>query len=292
MGEFKRDVECAFDNNILRSNCDTLNLTERARKVIVLDSFLDEGGKDDSSILIVSGFIGASSLMHKLARDWQTTLNNYDVAYWHTKQFRNTKRKLFRHLSQSQKKELAIRLIAAINKRALMGVTVVLNKQQYLDLTTERFRSQWGSPYTYAVQMALLQISLWLDKKGRQEEPINVLLEEGHRNAEQAIDHIRRLKKPNEVKVLNLRDSGLGDKKGNPVLQAADMLAYSSFEEQRKLKRKPEIFGRLVATRRPRHPDYIWLDCTSELIELTKRGVEILFREKRLGRIVLHGRNG
>lgn len=262
------------------------------RKVIVLDSYFDESGKEDGPTLIVSGFVGNSVDMHKFARDWMAALTGGDVEYWHTKRFRSgSKNELFAHLSKSQKKDLVKRLIAVINKHMLMGVSVVVNKPEYISLTSDRFRSQWGSSYTFAVQIALFLVSQWLGRKSRQQEPINILLEEGHRNSEQAINHVGRFKNHDSASILNLNVYGRGAKKCNPALQAADLLAYSSFEEYRKLRRKPEIFGRLVAPIRPRCPDYIWLNCGPEQIDIAKRGVEAMFKEKRISGITMRGLN-
>ncbi len=269
-------------------------LWDEKRNVVVLDSFFDESGKDDGRIIIVSGYVGSSKLMHQLARDWKDVLRDYKVEYWHTSRFRNPNSKLFKHLSKSRRKRLVRELVTAINRRTLMGVTVVMDKERYLSLTSPRFRSQWGAPYVYCVELALIAISTFLKSEGRHDELINILLEEGHKNAEQAIHHIKILKEDAataDIRPLNVGEYGLGEKRKQPALQAADMLAYSSFEEHRKLRRKPEIFGRLVATKRPR---YYWREVTAEIIEGSKAGIAALFRDGRLGKIILNrkGRAG
>lgn len=96
-------------------------LWDLERKIIVLDSYFDESGKDDSPVLIISGFVGDSRAMHKLAGDWKALLGNDNVEYWHTKNFRNGNHGLFSHLSESRKTSLVKGLISAINNRALMG---------------------------------------------------------------------------------------------------------------------------------------------------------------------------
>jgi hypothetical protein len=255
------------------------------RAIVVLDSYFDEGGSGKRCVLVVSALVSTSSAMNKLGRDWKAILKDFGVPYWHTVDFRHLKPELFRHLSQSKRKKLLTALVREINRRSLMGVTAIINTEEYVKLTTPRFRSQWGAAYTFAVQMCLVEISLHLPKIQRNKECFNVLLEEGHQNAAQTLEHLRRMKEIAAPRILNICDYGLGGKKQNPVLQAADMLAYSSYEHHRALKRRPEIFGRLVAVGKS-GMTYREIPCDKVHIELAKRGVETLFKQKRLGDLV------
>jgi len=72
----------------------------------------------------------------------------------------------------------------------------------------------------------MAMIFLELDWCGRLDQPVNVLIENGHANAKQAILLIDQKQKKHSPEGLQINTYGLGGKIGNPILQAADMLAY------------------------------------------------------------------
>jgi hypothetical protein len=81
----------------------------------------------------------------------------------------------------------------------------------------------------------------------------NVLIESGHRNANQVAQILTRTKnypalvlkyyKDDYISDLSILSSGLGDKKDHPILQSADMLAYAEF--QRDTRRDNAIWNAL-----------------------------------------------
>jgi hypothetical protein len=67
----------------------------------------------------------------------------------------------------------------------------------------------------------------------------NILIEKGHRNSEQAAQIIAELQKipqeliaahPDKLIPMKILSAGLGDKKDHPILQSADMVAYSDWQ--------------------------------------------------------------
>jgi len=68
-------------------------------------------------------------------------------------------------------------------------------------------------------------LRLHLERNGATHEEINILIEEGHPNSNQAIDQIVSWKRRPGA-VLRITSERLGNKIDNPILQAADMVAY------------------------------------------------------------------
>lgn len=66
-----------------------------------------------------------------------------------------------------------------------------------------------------------------LKETGKLDQVVNILIEDGHANASAAINQIRESKETGSV-VLKYGSYGLAGKSGNPILQAADLLAYGS----------------------------------------------------------------
>jgi hypothetical protein len=248
----------------------------------MFESFIDESGKGNT--LIISAYVVRSGPAHRFAKTWNEVLDRYKVDYWHSKDFRSSKSKLFRHLTKSKRKDMLLELVAPIKKRFSYGITVEINISEYEAMTSPRFRSQWGSKYTWGVNMVFLSLSKHLEADGCNDEVVNVLIEKGHSNLKQAIEHVERFKNPKNAHVIRVGNVGDGHKKDNAGLQAADMLAYGSYEELRKLKRKPEIFGRLVANPAPKH---VWMSWNPVLVELGKQGVEALYRDEKFGDLTL-----
>src|SRR5262249_25170369 len=155
----------------------------------------------------------------------------------------------FKCLSKTKRKELLDRLLKHIQKHAEYGITARINTDEYKRLTEPGFRSQWGAPYSFCIQIILLRIALILHEENRADRKpdhqINILLEDGHVNAQQALDMLNRPRS-----VLHIVRRGLGKKRDHPVLQAADLLAYSS-SDHTSSPDESYLFERLRSTQKP-----------------------------------------
>ena len=84
------------------------------------------------------------------------------------------------------------------------------------------------------------------------------------------------LKREEQHLSVYIKSCGAGWKQDHPLLQAADMLAYSEWQAMKQSGR--EMFDALNLDGTPYHP--IIFDCNEELINATKRGVAA-FRTSR-----------
>jgi hypothetical protein len=96
--------------------------------------------------------------------------------------------------------------------------------------------------------MSMLEAYAILTETGKQSERVNVLIEAGHKNVGQAIDHVRAMI-GNAGARLRIKTCGTGGKADNPILQAADMLAYCEWRQMAQSGR--EIFDVLNLNGRP-----------------------------------------
>lgn len=205
---------------------------------MAIDLGCDESGNGDR--LLVSVQVGIYEQAKKFKKEWKKRL--WPVEYFHGVDFDNHSHGVFSRagLKRPERLRLANDLANLIHQRLLCGVTVRLNISEYNRLTTQAFRSRFGTAYGFAVDMCLLGAYAAVTEMGLKPH-FNVLIEKGHRNANQVaqiLDGLRRI--PDEIMAafpgevipdIKILTSGLGDKTDHPILQSADMLAYGDWQQ-------------------------------------------------------------
>ena len=179
---------------------------------------------------MISAIVGKTALMRKLTVEWKRELATSGVDYFHATEHWNGRSKPYHGIGHDEREELLARLIRHLHSRFLFGVSAIVDEAEYKTATSERLRSQYGSPYGFGFQLVMALVLLELVRLKRQNQPVNILIEDGHVNAGQAIEFIKHKKKLNSPKGLKIGTYGLGGKIDNPVLQAADLLAFGTCE--------------------------------------------------------------
>ena len=195
--------------------------------ILMLDFGYDEGG--EGSKLLVSVQLGTTRRLRRFSRRWKTLLRDSDVKFWHSIDYDNFSKGVFADLDGKARQKLLGRLARLIHDHMDVGITAVLDTALFERETDPRFRNEWGTAFCFAVENVAIYAYEWLLDAGRQMEPVNVLIEGGHKNAGQALEHLRKLI-GNDKAFLRMKTCGLGGKADNPILQAADMLAYSEWK--------------------------------------------------------------
>jgi hypothetical protein len=194
----------------------------------VIDIGIDESLSPPSPKLVVSAIVGNTARMRKLDTEWKRDLADSRVDYFHAKDHWNTFAKPYHGISTERRRNLLGQLVGHIHHRFLFAVSAIVDQAEYRSHASERFRSQYGSPYGFAFQMLMTCIFVELTKQRRENQPVNILIEDGHKNSEQAIGFIAEKKKREGG--LTIASHGVGGKRDNPILQAADMLAFGVCE--------------------------------------------------------------
>jgi hypothetical protein len=195
--------------------------------LMAIDLGYDESGS--CSTLLVSVQLGVYEQAKKLKRQWKSRLCDAGVKYFHSKEF-NFSHGVFAGLNRTQRESLLRDLSKLIHRHLSIGMTAKITPEIYNQKTTQDFRSTQGTAYTYAVQMLLTASYAYAVRDGVKLRPeFNILIEDGHRSSPQALQSLQDVKKkglafPTPSKILSV---GLGSKPDHPILQAADMLAYS-----------------------------------------------------------------
>jgi len=199
---------------------------------MAIDLAYDEGGK--GNILLVSMQLAQVERAKKLKKIWRRKLKGKGIEYFHSKEFSRMAGGVFKGLDSLQRLELLTDLSTLIHRRVSTGITFSIDVEFYNRLTTQPFRSRWGSAYTFCISMLAMSAYLYCTEFHLGLD-VNILIEDGHRNSAQALQVMQDAKKmkgkPGQF--LNILTAALGSKKDHPILQAADMLAYSNWQHIR-----------------------------------------------------------
>jgi hypothetical protein len=237
--------------------------------LVVIDLGIDESGKSGDK-LIVSALLGQTALMAKMKSKWSKDIGVAGVDFFHAKEHWNKKSKAYHGLSMTKRKSLLKSLAPHIGKYAGLSIGVEIDLRDFEARATPRFKNTFGSAYAFGIHLMLVVLRLHLEAKKATHEGINILIEEGHKNSRQAIDQIVSWKsRPGTV--LKITSEGLGNKRDNPILQAADMVAYGwwqfkSTKDKRIFRAVKHSSPRLMAAFLPWSP---------RCIEAVKEGVDL-----------------
>jgi hypothetical protein len=248
--------------------------------LIVIDLGIDESEIGRTRTLVLAAIIGQTSRLRKLDREWKKDLERFNVKFFHAKEHWNRKSKAYSGISVQKRKDLLARLVGHIHKYASAGLAVAIDPEEHISLTTPRFRSSWGSPYAFAIQILVILIRLELEKEEkegrcRKDEPVNVLIEDGHRNTRQAFEILSK-GIGEDAGFLRMKSVGIGGKKDNPILQAADLIAYGCCQEMSRGVSK--TLSKLVGAKPEK---FKLLRADAGTIELIKRDIHADFKRRR-----------
>lgn len=196
--------------------------------VVVIDIGIDES--QSGSMLVVSAIVGNTRSMRKLDSEWRRELNQSGVDYFHAKDHWNPKASAYHGINKDARERLLNKLVRHLHRRFLFGASAIIDQEQYRNLNSDRFRSQYGSPYGWGFQLVMLQVLLELHMQERLNQPVNILIEDGHKNCQQVIGLIKEKTLKSSQKGLLVNSYGLGCKLKHPILQAADLLAFGICE--------------------------------------------------------------
>ena len=161
--------------------------------LLMIDCGFDESG--DCKTLIIGAVFGQTTHMTRLTTGWNRNLGLANVEYFHAKEHWNRLSKPYRRISIAKRKRLLDSLAKLIGRDSRFSIGVAINLAEFERAATPRFKNSYGSAYAFGINLVLTQLRLHLERERRTHEKINILLEEGHTNAQQALDQIRIWKK-------------------------------------------------------------------------------------------------
>lgn len=85
--------------------------------------------------------------MRKLHAEWSSDLECAGIDYFHAKEHWNGAAKPYDRIGRAERERLLNRLVGHIQCRFLFGTSVLIDETEYKSASSQRFRSQYGSPY-------------------------------------------------------------------------------------------------------------------------------------------------
>jgi hypothetical protein len=243
--------------------------------LMAVDLGYDEGGQGDT--LLVSLQVGVVRKAIKMKTAWRADLRKAKIPFFHSVDYDNFDAGIFQGMDREARASLLASLSSHLRKRMLFGMTAKVTISYYNSIATPDIRSQWGTAYSFAIQMLMLVTHEILQQRKLGTE-INILVESGHPNSQQILQILGRIKQAYETGSsdvpLHILSHGLGSKKDHPILQAADMLAYSDWQRLQQKDRK--IYDALHVDGCQYQAGYVDLDkqLVSDGLEIAKRSDE------------------
>jgi hypothetical protein len=199
---------------------------------MAVDLGYDESGETGGDTLIVSMQLGITKNVRRMTKLWKQELSKAGIPYFHSVDYKNYTGGVFRNLPRKRREHLLETLARYSRLRLEIGLTTKISQRAYMEKTDAPFRSKWATAYPFALAVLTLAAKLYVEKFDLGHD-VNVLVEDGHKNVGQVMEIMKTLKETPKgpgIEPLNILSYGLGSKKDHPILQAADMLAFSEWQ--------------------------------------------------------------
>lgn len=207
---------------------------ERAdAKLMAMTAYLDESGTHgrQSPTVIVGGFIADVAAWATYEHDLNRLLSDYGVAVFHAKKFR-ARAGDFKGWSRKKQGQFNVKFLKLIDEHLAHGFSAVLSSEEYdsayktgAPLRKIRQDTQYGLCF---------RVCLWAAarfmKENKEDWPLTVILESGHRNSGDAVRVFTEMQERLLPEYSNLLGAvAFESKKRCPPLAAADSFAYATF---------------------------------------------------------------
>lgn len=195
----------------------------------MLTSCLDASGGEDHGFVVVAGYVAQLPRWEMFARDWQFMLKQYDVPYFHMKDFAHGKEPFD---SQGWKNEVRREnflrhLVSVIATYTDFGVACLIRYKDFLEADKQyHLRDAYPFPYVLAARDCIAIVNKQLKRKGIS-DPVEYVFERGDRGAGALVD-LATAQNLNIPTFKSSRDHG--NEKGVVQLQAADFAAYELYK--------------------------------------------------------------
>jgi hypothetical protein len=201
---------------------------------MIVNVYVDESGTHGpSSLMTLSGYIATVGQWHKFDSKWARMLRRHGLTYVHAVEIWHGQGE-WKGWDIQRKIKLAKEAEKLCQQHTLCGFTVVLAEADYRNRYVADNRSKkihLDTQYGLCFRSCLsLLPSIIAKSLSRDDVAVNFILESGHRHVLDAQDIFSKVRKAGFPDISPfLGTFSVGDKKRFAGLQAADMLAYSSY---------------------------------------------------------------
>jgi hypothetical protein len=201
------------------------------RFIAMFRAFFDDSGTHDGApVVIVGGVVGKDEQWDLFNDLWRSVIAKRSLPYFHTTKFKVAKDAPYSTLCDAEKTTLLDQLLLTLRARASLVVSSAISASSYDAVLTQEQKLRYGDPFHLAAQLCWLGIKLWADKH-EYNDPIPFVIEGGTKR-EKGLQVVfdKLLANPKMKALLRLDSLTLGTKEKFPALQAADIIANSTYE--------------------------------------------------------------
>jgi len=203
---------------------------------MVLSGYYDESGTHGGSpMTVLAGFLGPVEQWGKFDREWNKVLRKYSIEYVRAKELFH-KQKQFRGWSDKQVTHLWADMLYVLQeqKDIFASKTVILEEDFRIFYVSDGPAKKERLDTKYALCLrTLLNTHPVMHRGFYLSGAINFVLEDGHKNAGDAVRVFNEIKRDPAFPVKDaIGFMSFGSKRDVPGLQAADALAYSVYRAE------------------------------------------------------------
>jgi hypothetical protein len=213
---------------------------------MILTAYIDEAGTHAGSpVTVMGGYVARLGQWHHFDQKWDRILKRYRISHKHTKDMLHGSGE-FKRWTQDRALALLRETEKIIDQHMLFGFSTFVTDKDYLEM----YAAEWPTKIPLDTRYGLcfrLVMSL-VPKKVFEEErrddlTLNVVLESGPKNAGDAVRIFNLFKKQAPPELAKMAGKiSFGEKKKFPGLQAADGIASSVFQFEKKPPKEPIYF--------------------------------------------------
>jgi hypothetical protein len=209
----------------------------------MLVGYFDESGTHDGSpIVCMAGYVASAEQWTHFTRNWNERFNRdcsaHGIQAFHMTDYQ-AKQKGFENLTNDQWSSLLPSLIMMINVRIEKAFGVAFLISDYEEVIgpyrTLFARGPWG----FCAMLCVVIVKEWAKRRGLSER-IDYVFDQGARYSGQVIAALNGTTEDFHDEFL-MGAVALGDRRLNPPLQAADILAYESYKHNYNKIRHPDV---------------------------------------------------
>lgn len=214
----------------LFTNEDIIELHRYSNSVAFFETYFDESGThDDSLVTCVGGISAKRSSWISICNQWGCVLKKYNVKAYHASDL-NVRKGEFLGWDEDKRKSFVSKLLKIIKSEGnLFGMGCVISRELFNEVS-EKFPNVPLSPYTLCVEYACIIAGCTAMGK-KQWSPMAIVFEDGLKHKTPTIDHtLRLLRKPQFKKDYKIQSITWQQKEGVIPFQLADMYAYELYK--------------------------------------------------------------
>lgn len=188
------------------------------------------GAVGASPVMVCGGVLAKDDQWDKFNEAWAATIARKNLPYFHMTKFKRGRDPLYSGMTEGEKEILLEQLMGHITVRVALTFSAAVIVSDYNSVLTQDEKDRYGNPYAWAAQMCWTIIRLWSERYNHS-DPIPFVVEAGT-TGENHLSTVfsKTVSDPLLKELYRLDTLTVGSKQRFPGLQAADIIANSTYE--------------------------------------------------------------